>query len=71
MYTFIDFSLKWLVERSFRSTSTPFSGELTDDAQLGVGVFDAPVVFSDALVHAGVVEGETGELELTFTILSR
>lgn len=42
---------------------------LTDDSQLSVGVFDAPVVLSNALVHSRVIEGETGELQLPLPIL--
>lgn len=44
---------------------------LTDNPKLGVGVFDAPVVFSHTLVHSGVIEGETGKLQLPFPILEK
>lgn len=42
---------------------------LTDNPKLSVGVFDAPVVFSNTLVHSGVLEGQTGKLQLPFSIL--
>lgn len=42
---------------------------LTNDPQLSVGIFDAPVVFGDTLVHARIIKSQTGKLQLAFPIL--
>lgn len=44
-------------------------GVPTYDSQLGVGIFDAPEVFSDTLVHSGVGKSQTGKLQFPFPIL--
>lgn len=57
--------------RSTREVYCSMCEAFTDDSQLGVGVFDAPVILGDALVHPRVVLRQTGKLQLSFAVLRK